>query len=182
MGRRLGIVTLGRIRSDPELPAWLERELGRLLGVDTFGGPELALRDRWLDPGSDRLASNRVIDDLVLDLAPGDAFEDPEHPWAIALTDAGLHAPGRPVLFGEATLGGPCALVSLAPLRSVDLERLRHRALKEAAHEFGHLLGLQHCPIPVCVMFPSSDIRDTDAKHEHRCDACRRLASRRRPP
>lgn len=182
MARRLGIVTVGPIRSDPDLPAWLERELGRLLGVDTFAGPELEIHEPWRDPASGRLSANHVVDDLVRDLAPGRAFQDPDHPWALAITDEKLFAPHRPVLFGEATLGGPCALVSLAPLRSVDPDRTRHRALKESAHEFGHLLGLAHCHRPTCVMFPSFDIRDTDAKLEHPCDACARLASHCLPP
>lgn len=174
MGRRLAIVTLGEIRADPDLPSWLQREIADSMGLDAVVGPRIGLHDRWRDTGSGRYDSNRVIDALVEALAPdaGDpALADFD--WTLALTEVDLCAPGRPFVFGEATLGGPCAVVSLARLRSPDRQVLRLRALKEAAHEIGHLAGLEHCRDPRCVMFPSNEIGDTDVKGERLCEVCR---------
>ncbi len=50
----------------------------------------------------------------------------------------------------------------------------KERALKEAIHELGHLLGLGHCPNPACVMFFSNSLGDTDRKGPGLCPECRR--------
>lgn len=183
MGRRIGIHCVGPIAMDPGLPEWLRGELGKLLGLETHAGGEIALLQIWRDPDSGRYDSNRVIDGLLEELRPGDDFEeDPDHPWALAVTEVDLFAPGHPYVFGEATVGGPLALISLARLRSPDPEMVRSRALKGAVHEIGHLAGVPHCTDRRCVMFPSSDIQDTDAKLERLCAACDRLSRAGRAP
>jgi archaemetzincin len=179
-GPRLTIATLGLIRSDPGLPAWLGRRLPRALGIEPVAGPEIGLEERWKDPVSGVYDSNRIVDALVELLAPESADRAGHRPgWTLVLTEADLQAPGRPFVFGEATLGGPLAVVSIARLQSPDVAVLRRRALKEAAHEIGHLAGLDHCTDPRCVMFPSTDLPDTDAKRETLCAVCRQ---RHRPP
>jgi len=50
---------------------------------------------------------------------------------------------------------------------------LQERALKEAVHELGHLLGLPHCDNPRCIMFFSNTLADTDRKGPGFCPACR---------
>lgn len=46
------------------------------------------------------------------------------------------------------------------------------RVLKEALHEIGHTLGLDHCTID-CIMFFSNSISDTDLKPSSFCRKCR---------
>ena len=86
-------------------------------------------------------------------------------------------------VFGEAHPAQHSCIISLARLgysyqgapvpRNVFLER----ALKEAIHEIGHVLGLGHCNHRTCVMFFSNSIRDTDTKLRTFCPSClRRLA------
>lgn len=182
-GPRLTVATLGRIRSDPDLPAWLRHHLPRSLELEPVSGPEIGLAEQWKDPGSGVYDSNRIVDALIEVLAPETSDNHTPRPgWTLVLTEADLCAPGRPFVFGEATLGGPIALVSIARLAAPDPEVLRLRTLKEAAHEIGHLAGLEHCPDPRCVMFPSTDLPDTDAKLDTLCSACRERHHTLLPP
>jgi archaemetzincin len=166
---RLLILPIGPLGIDPHLPAWLGAELAARLGVVSEIGPPLPLRDAWFDPVRGQFSSNRLVDALI-DHA-GAAAD-----WVLGLTQADLFAAERDFIFGEATLGGHWAVVSLHRLRADDPRLLRERVLKEAVHELGHLAGLAHCPTRDCVMHPSVGIPDTDRKSSRFCGLCRPLA------
>ena len=71
------------------------------------------------------------------------------------------------------------AVISLARLypefygQPRDPGRFKERAINEAVHELGHLLGLGHCPDPACVMAFSNSLADTDRKGPGFCQPCR---------
>lgn len=99
--------------------------------------------------------------------------------YLLAVTGGDLFASGLNFIFGEADARKGCAIISLArlgaPLDSpVTAEHLLRRALIEAIHEVGHLLGMKHCPRPSCVMHFSNTLADTDRKTPDFCPACRR--------
>ena len=82
--------------------------------------------------------------------------------WRIlGVAAADLYIPILTFVFGEAQMGGPCAVVSANRLRqefyglSADRTILRERLLKEAVHEIGHTLDLTHCDDYRCAMAPS---------------------------
>lgn len=158
------VVTLGVIASDPGLAAWLVDELSAELDAEVVHGPGIPIGPAWHDLEPGRLRSNRIVDDL--------AAAAPRGSWTLALVDAHLAAPGREIVFGEATLGGPVALVTVAPLHSDEIQLLRLRALKEALHEVGHLAGLPHCSDDRCVMHPAGSLRLVDRRTAAFCDAC----------
>jgi archaemetzincin len=109
-----------------------------------------------------------------------DRFPQPVSPgeveWTLALTGLDLVAPGRPYVFGEATLGGAWAVVGASRLRAPggpdELEVSRARLLKESLHELGHLASLSHCR-RACVMAPSAASADIDLKPDDFCSSCR---------
>jgi archaemetzincin len=51
-------------------------------------------------------------------------------------------------------------------------ELFYERSAKEAVHELGHTLELQHCANPFCVMHFSNSIHDTDVKKNFLCANC----------
>jgi archaemetzincin len=90
-----------------------------------------------------------------------------------------LYIPILTFVFGEAQMGGPCALVSAHRLRQElyglppDPEIFRQRVIKEAVHELGHTLNLTHCEDYSCAMAPSHAVEWIDLKESTLCAACR---------
>ncbi|HEX7707609.1 MAG TPA: archaemetzincin family Zn-dependent metalloprotease [Thermoanaerobaculia bacterium] len=100
----------------------------------------------------------------------------------IAVTGFDLYIPILTFVFGEAQLGGTCAVVSYHRLSQefyglpADRSLLRERLVKEAIHEVGHTLGLTHCEDYECVMAASYGVELLDIKGPQLCSYCRELA------
>lgn len=96
----------------------------------------------------------------------------------LGVVDADIYVPDLNYVFGEAYTPGNAALISLWRLKpefykeKPNEKTLVTRALKEALHELGHTLGLQHCFRSACVMHFSNSIFDTDKKQNVFCDEC----------
>jgi archaemetzincin len=105
---------------------------------------------------------------------PGDASK------ALAVADVDLYVPRLNFIFGEAEKPGRVAVISLTRLRPeyygqpADKQLFSERMIKEAIHELGHTFGLWHCLNPVCVMFFSNSLPDTDRKGSEFCARCAR--------
>ncbi|MGP0018467.1 MAG: archaemetzincin family Zn-dependent metalloprotease [Candidatus Sulfotelmatobacter sp.] len=97
----------------------------------------------------------------------------------LAVADVDLYIPILKYVFGEAQMGGPCALVSVHRLRQefYGLDRddalLRQRLLKESVHELGHTLDLHHCQDYRCMMASSHSVEWIDLRENTFCDSCR---------
>lgn len=100
----------------------------------------------------------------------------------LGVAECDLYVPVLTFVFGEAQLGGACAVVSLARLREEFYglpprpDLLRERLIKEAAHELGHTFGLRHCADWRCVMSSSHAVERLDVKGADFCRACRDAA------
>ena len=94
-----------------------------------------------------------------------------------------LYIPILTFVFGEAQVGGPCALLSTYRLRQEfyglpsDHELFRNRVIKEAIHEVGHTMNLTHCDDYRCAMASSHAVEWIDLKESALCQTCRTAAS-----
>jgi archaemetzincin len=88
------------------------------------------------------------------------------------------YSSGLNFVFGQASLSGCVAVIYLPRLRqefwglSTNTSIFIERVLKEATHELGHALGLNHCPKQSCVMYFSNSLIDTDRKGKDFCSMC----------
>lgn len=96
----------------------------------------------------------------------------------LGIIDADLYVSGLNYVFGEAYVSGKVGLISLWRLKpdfygeEPDRGALELRIIKEAIHELGHTLGLQHCTRNYCVMHFSNSIFEVDKKQSLFCDQC----------
>jgi len=102
------------------------------------------------------------------------------HDWRfLAIADVDLYIPILKYVFGEAQMGGPCAVISTYRLRQefYGLDRddalLNRRLLKESVHELGHTLDLRHCQDYRCVMASSHAVEWIDLREATLCQSCK---------
>ncbi len=106
----------------------------------------------------------------------------------LGVTAVDLFVPIFTFVFGEAQMGGKCALASLYRLNEEhyglpsDEDKLRERLTKEAAHELGHTFGLRHCEDWQCVMASSHSVELVDVKSAEFCGECARVVGASAPP
>jgi len=107
------------------------------------------------------------------------ACAGPEHWRIIGITTVDLYIPILKYVFGEAQMGGPCAIVSSHRLRQefYGLDRddalLGQRLLKESVHELGHTFHLHHCQDYRCAMASAHAVEWIDLRESAFCESCR---------
>jgi archaemetzincin len=96
----------------------------------------------------------------------------------LGVSTVDLYIPILTFVFGEAQMGGPCAVLSTHRLRQEfyglppDDDLLRERLIKESVHELGHTFNLTHCDDYRCVMASSHAVEWIDLKERSLCGAC----------
>jgi archaemetzincin len=106
-------------------------------------------------------------------------FIGPDCWRVLGIAAVDLYIPILTFVFGEAQMGGPCAIVSTHRLHQEfyglppDHELFRQRLIKEAVHELGHTLNLTHCDNYRCVMASSHAVEWIDLKESALCGQCR---------
>jgi len=107
------------------------------------------------------------------------ALVGPQDWRLLGVTAVDLYIPILKYVFGEAQMGGPCAVISSHRLHqefyglSRDEALLSQRLLKEAVHELGHTLDLHHCPDYRCAMASAHAVEWIDLREGALCESCR---------
>jgi len=154
----------------------LAAELARIFQVSCHVHEEPFLADSAYDPRRNQYYSTALLQRMQ------PLANDPQAAW-LGVTSLDLFVPILTYLFGEAQLGGRCAVVSLHRLREEfyglppNDGLLRSRLVKESVHELGHTLGLRHCRDWQCVMASTHDVERLDLKGEEYCASCLAAAS-----
>jgi len=148
----------------------LAADLAARFDVRVVRGDAMPPSEAWWDPDRHQFRADDILDELTR--------RCDSTTWTLAVVDADLRDRERDYIFGQATVGGCCAVIGLARLREEFYGRpgrrdmFLRRAVIEAAHELGHVAGLGHCGDPECVMYSSVTIEDTDRKGTEFCGRC----------
>jgi archaemetzincin len=176
--RTVCVVPLGR--HDAALADLAVRGIRGLFGLDAKVLPGVPMpRSAWYAPRG-RWRAERLLDflDRAADGHPGcDRF--------VGLTSLDISTTKGDRadwgIFGLGAIGGRSCVVSTLRLsrKGVPAATVRDRTVKVVNHELGHVLGLDHCPVPGCLMHDAEGtVRTVDGEDGTPCAACRERLGR----
>jgi archaemetzincin len=126
-----------------------------------------------------QLNSDKLLSWLATTIMNNTISYDARKTIILGICDFDAYSSGLNFVFGQASLTGGVAVIYLPRLRQefwglgTNTSIFTERVLKEATHELGHALGLNHCPKQSCVMYFSNSLVDTDRKAKDFCNICR---------
>jgi archaemetzincin len=152
----------------PALLEGLQKGLASSIGYTVSINPPVPVPQQAYDAARDQYLADTVIEELYPFKKKG--------AYLLGVTGVNLFTHGKNFVFGEASPATEVAVISTFLLHGQDNTPedglLLQRALKEAAHEIGHLLGMDHCTDGQCVMHFSGSLIDTDIKNAFFCSRC----------
>ena len=157
----------------PVMMEFLQEGLRQELGADVRLGESLPMPASCPE-GRKQYPAEPFLEALAAARPPGQEL-------ILGVTAVDLNYENLNFVFGLADFQAHCAVITLARLypeyygQPRNPRLFKERALKEAIHEIGHLMGLHHCSDPTCIMFFSNSIVGTDLKGPGFCKVCREL-------
>jgi archaemetzincin len=170
---KIGILPVGQIA--PEILVRLQVGLVKIFPdfICSVVKDSLLSLDKAFNKNRKQYNSSLILNELEVFAAKRE-----EYHRVLGVVEVDIFASGLNYVFGEAYVPGSAALISVKRLKpefygeKPDKGVLMLRTLKEAVHELGHTVNLQHCPKTFCVMHFSNSIFDTDKKESLLCDQC----------
>ncbi|WP_281950767.1 archaemetzincin family Zn-dependent metalloprotease [Nitrosophilus kaiyonis] len=150
---------------------FLLKKISEVLKIDAYYLNNSPLPYDAYDGFRKQFLAEKFLENLILE-------KSEESEIILGVTSVDLYEPGLNFVFGMASPFYSVAIISTKRLHNLfyalpeDKSLFFERSLKEAIHEIGHTLGLEHCPNPKCVMHFSNSIVDTDKKSYNFCDNC----------
>ncbi len=140
--------------------------------ISLFGCPVLVASTESIPQTAFNTDRDQYFSDIVLQSMKNPEKTDGE--IILGICDVDLYTNDMNFIFGQADISSRKAVISLRRLRyNADGDVFMDRMVKEAVHELGHLLGLDHCKNSTCVMHFSNSLQDTDNKAGTFCIKCR---------
>jgi archaemetzincin len=165
------VVPLGTIEN--AVVVELDAALAEVFNCRVERGERLTLPAHALNPARGQYLSSAILA-VLRQTKPRNVS------LVLGVADCDLYLPSLNFAFGEADQKGGVAVISVTRLREEfyghpgNDELFRRRMVTEGVHEVGHVLGLDHCPVPRCVMHFSNTLADTDRKGADFCANCRK--------
>jgi predicted Zn-dependent protease len=119
-----------------------------------------------------QLDARRALDGLF-DHRSSDAVVE------LHVTALDLYEPGKPYVFGLASLPDRTAILSLSRLEGEAPAQEEQRLRTPVRHEFGHAVGLDHHDVEDCVMRQDPTVASLDEAPDGPCVTCGRGIERR---
>ena len=149
---------------DPMIPPVVAANIHTLLGLDVRIRPPLPRPDTAFIPSRRQFDAAKII--AVL------AEEADAAPFRLGIIRHDLCVPILTYVYGESQIGGNAAVISSYRLFDSRPNVIYERVAKIGIHEFGHILGLNHCWELGCLMRFSKQTEQLDLLPMRFCSTC----------
>lgn len=193
MENKINVIPLNNI--DKSILEFLQNSLRNIFNKETCILDKINIPGNSFNQSRNQHDANKILNYLIENL-PLKSIQDIN----LAILDLDIFVPSLNFVFGLAVNFPRICLISTARLdplfytnfnyslksnsltpRLIKKEKniFEERILKEAVHEIGHTLGLNHCSNYKCVMYFSNTLLDTDKKGYNFCLNCLNILNRK---